>query len=103
MAQAAEVGVSAGEIQGVPSRGRGFPRGRGRGRGYFPSRGRGGTLIKNISLDNRTRRLAVKGLNADDDHALTKLEEWYKVRTAPESIDLYKSHIARRAVRWRRT
>ncbi|KAF8320567.1 uncharacterized protein EI90DRAFT_3292861 [Cantharellus anzutake] len=78
--EAAEVGVSAKEIQGVPPpRGRGFvTRGRGRGRGYVAPRGRGGTLNKNISLDNRTRRLVVKGLNADDDHALAKLEEWYK-------------------------
>jgi len=77
--KAAEVGVSAGEIQGISPRGRSlFPRGRGRGRGYFPSRGRGGAFLKNMSLDNRTRRLVVKGLNADDDRALVKLEEWYK-------------------------
>ncbi len=48
-----------------------------------------------MSLDNRTRRLVVKGLNADDDRALAKLEEWYKVRTRPRSILLARPYVTR--------
>ena len=80
--QAAEVGVPTAEIAGIaPSyRARGFQRGRGRGRG---SHGRGWGFTpapRSLKLDNRPRKLVVRGINVNDDGTVSGIEEFYKVR-----------------------
>lgn len=84
--QAAEVGVPTAEIAGVtPYRTRGFQRGRGRGRGGY-GRGWGGAPApRSLKLDNRPRKLVVRGVNIDDEGAVSSIEEFYKVRTFPYS------------------
>ena len=86
LSQAAEVGVSNNEITDAGMRGsprgsgRGFLRGRARGRGtFFPRGGRGGGVAKSLKLDNRTRKLVVKGVNLDDEGTMNAVEDWYKV------------------------
>lgn len=80
--QAAEAGVPSSVITGQPSpyRGRGTPRGRGRGRGGFA---RGGGFappaVRSLKLDNRPRKLVVKGVKVDDELTMAAIEEFYKV------------------------
>ncbi|KAF9513684.1 hypothetical protein BS47DRAFT_1485487 [Hydnum rufescens UP504] len=89
--QAAEVGVFNNEIAASSIRGsrggRGFFRGRGRGRGTFaPRGGRGGGVVKSLKLDNRTRKLVVKGINVQDEGAMAAVEEWYRSTSELESF-----------------
>lgn len=82
--QAAEVGVPTSVITGQPSpvRGRGFVRGRGRGRGRGVH-ARGGTFVpppRSLKLDNRPRKLALKGVNLNDEGSMASIEEFYKVQ-----------------------
>jgi RNA-binding protein 26 len=74
--------VSKTEITGSSHRGvgRGYPRGRAMFRGRGAYAGRGAAPVRSLKLDNRPRKLAVRGVDSGDGASVSTLENWYKVR-----------------------
>ena len=77
-AQAASLCITDGAAESTPHYGGGYRpyrgRGRGRGRGFY---GRGGPPRASMKLDNRPKKLLVKGATAEQ---LQAVRDWYEVR-----------------------
>lgn len=92
------MGVSADDVNSLDSEAfapgysgyQGYPRGRGRGRGrargaFVPrggrGRGRGAAAFGSASmkLDNRPKKLIIKGMEPDDEAGLSAAQTWFEV------------------------
>lgn len=78
-AEAASLGIATDGAESAPAYGGGYRpyRGRGRGRGFFRGAMRGGPPRASMKLDNRPKKLLIRGAGSEQ---LQSVRDWYEVR-----------------------
>ncbi|GJE85947.1 hypothetical protein PsYK624_020270 [Phanerochaete sordida] len=86
-AEAASLGIATEGAEGAPAYGGGFRpyRGRGRGRGFFRGAMRGGPPRTSMKLDNRPKKLLIKGAGSEQ---LQGVRDWYETTGQVDSVDV---------------